>query len=284
MKLLVATDLSARSEQALDRAVAIATDAGAELKILHVIDDSVPASARKVVAMAAETDILADIARVAMRQNASPAIQIAEGNVYKMILSAAEETGCDLIVLGRHRIESCDAAFGGTTMGRVVRMGRRPVLVVADRPAGAYRRVVVGMDFSEHARQALGMALAIAPGAAFHLVHAFGVPFGGLLPGEATVREICTERQRELGALIDDETAAPSVPRRKGREIAGIARQGDVEGVLRQEINRIRPDLLVLGTHGRGVVAEAILGSVAQDFLNQPPCDLLIVRHTGEER
>ena len=40
--ILVATDLSARSAQALRRAMRLATDSGAQLTVAHVIDDDLP--------------------------------------------------------------------------------------------------------------------------------------------------------------------------------------------------------------------------------------------------
>ena len=53
---------------------------------------------------------------------------------------------------------------------------------------------------------------------------------------------------------------------------------GDPRSVLRTEVDRLTPDLLVLGTHGRVGISHALLGSVAEDFLNKPPCDVLAVK------
>ncbi|HXV50076.1 MAG TPA: universal stress protein, partial [Candidatus Binatia bacterium] len=51
----------------------------------------------------------------------------------------------------------------GTTAERVVRKGDRPVLVVKRAADAPYRRVVVGVDFSEDSRYALELALRLAP-------------------------------------------------------------------------------------------------------------------------
>jgi len=239
------------------------------------------------VVAATESEIRSMLARIAKSGDIPIEIRIVEGNAYKAILGTAEDVACDLVVLGRHRIESSDAAFGGTTMGRVVRMGGRPVLVVAGGPVGAYRKVMVAVDFSAHSRQAARSAMALAPDATFTFVHAFDVPFGGFLPGDTSHCEIGGEHDEELGRFIEEEAGRRSAEGKVGARampaMHRVVRQGDVLGVLRQEINRFGPDLLAIGTHGRGAVARALLGSVAQDLLNQPPCDLLAVRHVADE-
>ena len=48
--------------------------------------------------------------------------------------------------------------------------------------------------------------------------------------------------------------------------------------VLQKQMSEFCPDLLVLGTHGRTGVAHATLGSVAIDFLKDPPCDVLVTK------
>ena len=41
-KLLVATDLSARSDRALQRALALAHQLGATLEVIHIVSDTMP--------------------------------------------------------------------------------------------------------------------------------------------------------------------------------------------------------------------------------------------------
>jgi nucleotide-binding universal stress UspA family protein len=57
-----------------------------------------------------------------------------------------------------------------------------------------------------------------------------------------------------------------------------VLRRGAVGEVLREQIATLKPDLLVVGTHGRTGVAGAVLGSVATGLLSDPPCDVLAVK------
>jgi nucleotide-binding universal stress UspA family protein len=46
---------------------------------------------------------------------------------------------------------------------------------------------------------------------------------------------------------------------------------------IRQAIQELRPDLLVLGTRGHGRFRRALLGSTAHEVLNSTLCDVLLV-------
>ncbi|MBP8172322.1 MAG: universal stress protein, partial [Pseudomonas sp.] len=47
---------------------------------------------------------------------------------------------------------------------------------------------------------------------------------------------------------------------------------------LDEVIAQRQPQLLALGRHNRGVLAQTLLSSLAQHYLNKPPCDVLVAR------
>ena len=57
-----------------------------------------------------------------------------------------------------------------------------------------------------------------------------------------------------------------------------IVKQGEAVAVLRDEVLNLRPDLLVLGTHSPVGLSHMLIGSVAEAILNQPSCDILVVK------
>ena len=281
-RLLLATDLSARSDRALERGLQLARQHKAHLTVLHVVDEDLPAAVGTQLAATAEKEIEALLARTATPGDVDRSVCVTPGREHLAILEAAERDDCDLIILGRHRDEAAGRALRGTTMERVLRQGRVPVLVVADRTDAPYRQVMVGIDFSVFSRFAVKAGFAIAPDADFHLVHAFQTPFEGFLPGSAVRGEVRGERDEALSRIVDDEMSAlfgaramkPAGPGKLHR----ILRHGEVISVLRAEAARVKPDLLVIGTHGRVGIAHALLGSVAENLLNHPPCDVLAVK------
>ena len=59
--------------------------------------------------------------------------------------------------------------------------------------------------------------------------------------------------------------------------IAPVVEHGWPEDVILRAVNEKKPDLLVLGTHARGGIAHAVLGSVAEWVLLEASCDVLAV-------
>ena len=57
-------------------------------------------------------------------------IHVKEGNPVEQILKQADESDCDLIVMGTHGTGSLADAMIGSTARRVVRRSLKPVLVV----------------------------------------------------------------------------------------------------------------------------------------------------------
>ena len=53
---------------------------------------------------------------------------------------------------------------------------------------------------------------------------------------------------------------------------------GRPESLFREYVLHHNADLVVLGTHGRSAVFEALIGSTAKNILSMLPCDALVVR------
>jgi nucleotide-binding universal stress UspA family protein len=88
---------------------------------------------------------------------------------------------------------------------------------------------------------------------------------------ERTTDERIAERKAKLTALAKSAEASPLVV----KEIVRI----DVpyQGLL-QTIMEEKPDLLIMGTKGRGALADTVLGSCAQKMFRKSPIPLLSLR------
>lgn len=276
--VLVATDLSARSDRAVERAVLLARQMQAGLTILHVLEGQVPAAVLDRRRDEARAQIDALVASLPVANLPAVAVETALGRAPSAILDAAERIRASVVVLGVHRNEGLEP-FRETTAAQVIRNGARPVLMVKTRPQAPYRRALVGIDFSDCSRCALEFAVRLLPDGEFHLVHAFDVPFKGFLSGEEIRREVSKSHQEQLDRFIEGCGATLGAALRSDPpRLAQTLRQGMARQVLEEQVAQVKPDLLVLGTHGRRGLGRALLGSVAEDFLSRPPCDVLAVR------
>lgn len=278
-KLLMATDLSARSDRALERTVALALENGAELTIVHVIDEDLPAPAADAQKKAAKQAIHEHIDTLTAGNGPHISVEVVFGRVYVDILEMSEKTKADLIVLGMHREDAFKDKFRGTTAERVIRAGDIPILLVKDRVSGPYRQVIVGTDFSIYSKHAVEFAIKFVPNGEFHLVHAYGVPFEGFLYGHDTRRQVAKLHQVRFQQVIDEEMATflASLEENATR-LDHVMQEGVAQEVIHRQVGQLEADLLVIGTHGRTGVAHAFLGSVAEDLLRAPPCDVLAVK------
>lgn len=283
MRILVASDLTARSDRALVRGFLLARQMDADLHVLHVVNARLPEALRSHTVQWARESLSRDIERLEAATGKRASLEVVAEDPGSHIVRCAESNGTDLFLLGVHP-GSGDASktFSETTAGKVLKSSITAALLVKDDAVEAYRSVVIGVDFSMHSRAAIRQASQIAPSALVHLVHAFHVPFKGRLGTESLINETAYENRLELDAFLQEEMAALG---RRAQEFGFVPgsleshiEEGSPAQVLRTLRNSVGGDLIVLATHGRGAVSRAIWGSVAIDLLSDPPCDVLVIK------
>jgi universal stress protein E len=276
-KILIATDLSDRSDRALQRAAMLAHEFVADLKILHVVDESLLEGITLQHEAAAKSAIAAQVAALPLAKSISVSQQVVRGFDYCDISAIGATSEADLIVLGTHRHKAREL-FQGTTAERVVRYGTVPVLVVKEVPRAAYRRVLVAADLSEHSLAAVALAAKIAPKADVYLLYAAYRPVTALLGRDKQSQLISDERAR---ILVEIEKVTQRIVSELGASAPRfeiLIKEGDVRRVIREQVAALEPDLLAVGTHGRTGLAHAIIGSIAEDLLADAPVDVLAVK------
>lgn len=285
--LLVATDFSAPSRQAVQRAARLAHETGAPLHLLHVLPGDAVDQLRQWLglgsapeqAMQAQAEqqlgemarALADSHRVAVQTHC------ASGPVLDEILRQAQTLDAPLLVLGARGAGFMRRLLLGTTAERLMRRSARPLLVVRQKAHEPYRRVLVAVDFSPWSLPAVATARRVAPHAHLVLMPVFSVPFEDKLRyagvDETTVelyRQQARQRtQDRLMAMADRAGLKPG--HWEPRVIEGEASMKLVE--QEQELDC---DLVVLGKHGQTATEDLLLGSVTRHVLAEGSADVLI--------
>jgi len=134
-------------------------------------------------------------------------------------------------------------------------------------------RILVATDFSDASAAALeyGRNLAHTFGTSLHVLHVRENTFLRAVPSDPFVLKAGTIRHLEDRLTDDDRTelhavAALEMSDNPAEEIVKYAAKHDV-------------GLIVMGTHGRGTMAQLLVGSVAEKVVRTAPCPVLTVRH-----
>lgn len=287
MKTIVAAlDMEAGSDAVLARAVQLATEQGARLVVVHVVEASSPVLT-PLTSERHETDLEAHAVRQAQAAisallaeggSASADVEVGFGAPHAVVTDVAGRRGADLIVIGPGHYHSLGEKVLGSTADRIVRTASAPVLVVRNRSAAPYRRVAAAVDFSPQSAAAAKSARQLAPAARFELVHAFSIPL---------TFEQAMLRAGTSGADIRAYRSAKTASARKKlsrfvREVFGTTTIGTqcLDGEPAPALLRLAGsggiDLLALGPNGRGVILRTLLGSVTQRMLREAACDVLV--------
>lgn len=288
--VLIATDLSELAKRAEMRAAMLCTERHCgSVELLTVQEAGYP----DVLAQMMHNSVgsaLALITEQTMRELESRSAALKDG--YGMhgscnvrfgqpaaeIVARADDIAADLVVIGAHGGNFFSDLLLGNTADRLTRLCKRPLLIVKNEPQRSYRHVLVPVDFSEDARCAAEVALKNLPQADITFLHAFEVWFEGQLQYANVPREIIDDfrvKAREQAQVnLDKFIAGLNAADRCLNRVITFGMPG---AVVREHAKVMRPDLIVMGKHGRSSLAELIIGSVTRDTLEQTDSDILIV-------
>jgi nucleotide-binding universal stress UspA family protein len=280
-RLLLATDLSARSDRALDRAVQLAREWHADLVAMTVVETPERPDPLAVPTWPPIEDHEAR-RRLAQRQLERDAtsldhpasIHIAHGEAALAIAQTAADKDAGVIVTGMARNELFGRFLLGSTVERLVRNVPQPVLVVRNRVHGKYRRILVATDFSDASRHALHAAARFFAGRDLILYHAHQVPFAASADKAARKQIIRNIEAGECAAFL----AGSDLPAEVRKRLRVVIEGDGLEIALGRYVREHQVDLAVLGTRGRTGLMNVLLASMAARLLAWLPCDTLIVR------
>ncbi len=275
--VLLITDLSARCDRALDRAVSLARQHKVKLIALHVIEPSFLSKlilpswniAQKEHQKVAEQRLLSDLKDADVELE----VKVEIGYPVEIINEVASANQCSLIVSGTARDESLGRIMLGSTVERLARQCETPLLVVRHRPFDSYHHILVGTDFSESSRYALEAAIDLVPHQKITVYHSFDEVGGVRTLDDATIQETTRHLQRQTREFLEQ---TPKVKQTSAPEVVveyGAPGQSIPKFVQDQKI-----ELVVLGTHGATGILKTAMGSIAEQLLTLLRCDVMIVR------
>lgn len=191
-RLVAATDLSAPARHAVERAASVSQATGAQLDLVHVatpapierlrrLAGQIPSDLEKRM-LDAPHNAMQELAKaVARRHGVTAQVHVASGSLLAELRQHTETINADLVVLGARGASFMRHMLLGSTADRMVSRATRPMLVVKQAPHEPYKTVLVPVDFSAHSLRSIRIAQAVAPGASLALLHAYDVPYEGMM-------------------------------------------------------------------------------------------------------
>lgn len=203
--------------------------------------------------------------------------QVVSGSLLTELAKKADSLAASLLVCGA-KGESVIRRFTlGTTALRILSTTTRSVLVVKQPPHERYRRLLVPVDFSPSSLRAIHHARSIAPLADIVLLHAFDVPFEGLLRyasvDDDTInhyRIVAKQEATQMLHALRDEAGLASYCS------SVVVLHGNPTLRIIEQEQELDCDLIVMGKHGQNLLEELLLGSVTKQVLAESQGDVLV--------
>lgn len=285
--ILVATDLSAPSRHAVDRASRLAARHQTEIELVHAINPGLfepllrlLGSEASPLAETVSADARRQLAELAAdprhTQDRHPRCSVINGTPVSAIARHAEVVDAALLVVGARGEGFLRQATLGSTASRLLRTTHRPTLVVRQAPHEDYRRVLVAMDFSPAALATLQQLRRWAPQAELVLLHAVDLPYEGKMQ-HAGVDPGIIQHYR-IAAQLDGMQKL----RELSRDLALpgttqlLALHGDPSRLILEQEQENDCDLIALGKRGLNAIEDLLLGSTTKHVLGEAQADVLL--------
>ena len=274
--VVVAHDLTATSDAALETAQMLGANAGASLHLAYVAPPTTGMMAKGGRRSEFVEEIAAAADRAKVRTSYTP--HVLEGAPAEAIASLADRISADVIITGRRMPRNgvpMDRPVGGTAYAIITR-SRVPCLVVTAPLTLPLHRIVVAIDCSEASRGALLAGLS------------WSSALRGREDGGAPILTALHVHDHDDGSAdragrkrtVDHEL---DLLRRNagdwaGVVVSGITRPGDDPVQAISDLaSELHVDLVVLGTRGIGTAADGTLGSVSAAVLGRVRAPVLLV-------
>ena len=206
-------------------------------------------------------------------------VEVHEGKPYQKLLHWAEVKQSDLVLVGKKE----KSEGSGITARRLAHRLTCSILFVPELAPKAIRRIVVPIDFSEHAAKALNVALATAKKigpevevAAVNVIETMALnQFPGNFAYAETVEAFKTANQRAYHKMLDDNAINAG-----GLGVSYIEDPFENVAVQLNEYLKEHPaDLVVMGAEGHSHFENFLFGSVTEQFVEScKNVPILVVR------
>ena len=279
-------EIGATARLAIDRAQSVARAAGAHVTLVHSRRDderwnedaggfeSVPARSSR-----QENEPLERAAETLREAGIETSVVISDDAPGIAILRRVQEEDAQLVVMGKRTTVRHDGRRLGSVSMTVVRGCPCLVSVVKPGATNSPKMIVAASDAGEVGARVVEAAAGLANlfGAELHVVHAIQLSMETQMQGGDAEHAFVEERRADMRHQVEAQTAAAGF---SGTAHVHAGVTTPTRAVL-EAVERLSPDVVVMGTVSRAGIPGLLIGNTAERLLGLLDCSLLIAKPAG---
>lgn len=216
--------------------------------------------------------IIAEANDIAEAEGISLTTRLEEGNIYTKIIESAEESGCELIVMGRRGMTRLERALLGSETDRVIGHFKGTTLVIPRKSLLKFDNILIATDGSKYSDNALDEAISLAKyyKGALHIVNVVSISdeFQTVVPEAA---------DKIIDSATHYLTELKSEAERAGVNAEIYVREGEPYKVIVELASNVKAGIIIMGSHGRTGLIKIFMGSVTSRVIGHAPCPVMVV-------
>jgi len=297
MKILLALDFSAASENVIEEIARRPWPAGTAAEVLSVVEEShLWSMSEAALEVARRSEELVQQAAERLRVTGlEVASLVLEGNPKSVIVDHARRIGADLVVVGPHGASGLTQFLLGSVASAVIRTAPCSVEIVRAAPSSASGRsgmkILLATDGTECSREA-AQSIARRPWPAGTEVRvlsavelrlsAFQATLEPAFLGSAAMEKIREEGMKRAQEAIREAEEVLAAAGLKVLESISVLVESPKKIIL-EEAERWCADMIVVGSHGRHGIDRLLLGSVSEAVAIHAGCSVEVIRHPSPQ-
>lgn len=232
--------------------------------------------------------LLAEIEAEVREAGVEAEVKRVEERAWVVLARAAMAGLGELVIVGKRDELAEEGRKLGSQAIKLLRKCPVPVWVVKPEHDLVHKLVLAATDLTPVGDDVIDAAAFVAeqhrvehPDCELHVVHAFQIPMELQLEGSRLSEEEYAARldaiKSSAKAVIDERLGETSFD---GDSIVHVGKRAP-HLAIREAVEHLHPDLLVMGTVSRGGLAGMLVGNTAERLLDRVDCSLLAVKPDG---
>jgi nucleotide-binding universal stress UspA family protein len=280
-KILLATDFSKSSEQAMHMAIRLAKIFNSEILILHVIPLMKISKLNKEMI---EKSVGLELKRIHDKISSEGIkvndIGLQSGIPFIRIIQESDKQNVNVILMGSGKKDEAEGKLThalGVTAEKVLHKAAKPVWVIKSDNDHDFKNILCPIDFSKPAERALKNAIHLVRkmNAKLHILHVVPsmMDFYLNIIGESEEKQAdeISNHQKQLDKFLEQFDF-------HGVTFEKIVKPGKVHRLILETAINLETDLILMGTSGESNNKKILMGTNTKYVTRELPCSIITVK------